>query len=195
MTRADFERILADLCGDAPARQERAEAWLLSHPEESAEPLVEALGEPRWGSTGHWRIMRIAAHVAPETAVPAILGRLRHGCETRDSILVRGAMEALAAIGSTEARQALLEMLDSGNRDYALQAAIHLEDFHAPELIGTFAGMIESPDASLRYIATRALLAFHDPRADALVRRRYAVEPDSDIRKLIESEGRAAQDE
>src|SRR4051812_31357419 len=94
---------LSELGNDSPGIWESAAARLAERGAAALPVLERGLNDDRLGSVTHWRMLLVLRELAREESIPLIRTALRRALTRRDSTVIHGAMEALAAFRAPEA--------------------------------------------------------------------------------------------
>jgi HEAT repeat protein len=148
--RSSLEYQLFRLASDNQAIYQAGRQWFLDQGPDIAPVLADALDNPRLGSIAHWRILLLLREFALPSTAPAVLKAFRNALERDDVIVLPGAMEALAALKTDEALEALISVLESGTAHQASHAAALLanwEDDRARQALQRHHSRGTDPDA------------------------------------------------
>src|SRR5258708_13131510 len=106
------ERQLIRLASDYLPAYEDARRWFLAQGPSIVPVLTGGLEDDQLGFVAHWRILLLLREFALPATMPAILKSFHNALESRNPIVLPGAMEALPAIHTPEPAAALVSVLE-----------------------------------------------------------------------------------
>lgn len=183
----EVEERLVDLASDTEMLYGPAHTWFVEQGPEITGALVRGLDDEYLGSVGHGRILRLLGHFAREETLPAILKALQRGLIRHDSIVVFGAMDALAEFHRPEATNTLVDLLQERDPDLVKRAAVLLGQTGDVSAVEPLSRLLASDDPSIRYSAVQGLIQLDDPAVRAALQQHLPREMDAEVRALIES--------
>jgi HEAT repeat protein len=155
--RHDPEQQLIRLASDNTAIYQDAREWFFDQGPSIVPVLVEGLERSDLGSVAHWRILLLLREFALPSTLPAILKAFRRALDTRNFIVLPGAMEALAVFKNDEALSALISVLQSGEIDDVKHAVALLGEWGSDRAAEALIVLLDHPEAGVRKSAVKAL--------------------------------------
>lgn len=181
------EQQLIRLASDNAGVYQDARQWFFDQGPSIAPVLIAGLERSDLGSVAHWRILLLLREFALPSTLPAILKAFRQALETKNFIVLPGAMEALAVFKNDEALSALLSVLQSGELDDVKHAAALLGDWGSDRAVQALIDLLDHPDAGVRKSAVKALLKIATPAVHQALKQHRDREQDADVLALIDS--------
>lgn len=159
------EQQLIRLASDHAGTYQDARQWFFDQGPSIVPVLIEGLERSELGSVAHWRILLLLREFALPSTLPAILKAFRQALETKNFIVLPGAMEALAVFkNNDEALSAMISVLQSGELDDVKHAAALLADWGSERVVAALIDLLDHPDAGVRKSAVKALLKIDTPK-------------------------------
>jgi len=177
----DSEQQLIRLASDNTSIYQDAWQWFLDQGPSIAPVLIDGLDRSDLGSVAHWRILLLLREFALPSTLPAILKAFRQALETKNFIVLPGAMEALAVFKNDEALSALISVLQSGELDDVKHAAALLGDWGGDRAAGALIDLLEHRDAAVRKSAVKALSRINTAPVQEALRQHRDREQDPDV--------------
>jgi HEAT repeat protein len=175
------EQQLIRLASDNTAIYEDARQWFFDQGPSIAPVLIDGLDKSDLGSVAHWRILLLLREFAEPSTLPAILKAFRQALETKNFIVLPGAMEALAVFKNDEALSALISVLESGEIDDVKHAAALLGDWGSDRAAGALINLLDHPDAGVRKSAVKALSEINTAPVNEALKQHRDRETDPDV--------------
>jgi HEAT repeat protein len=182
------EQQLFRLASDHTGIYQDARQWFFDQGPSIVPVLIDGLDKSELGSVAHWRILLLLGEFALPSTLPAILKAFRQALETKNFIVLPGAMEALAVFkNNDEALAAVISVLQSGELDDVKHAAALLGDWGSDRAAEALIDLLDHPDAGVRKSAVKALLKIDTPKAKEALKQHRDREQDPDVLALINS--------
>lgn len=151
------EQQLIRLASDNRAIYQDAREWFFAQGPSIVPILIEGLERSELGSVAHRRMLMLLQEFALPSTQPAILKVLRRALETKNVIVLSGAMEAVAVYKNDEALSALISVLQAGELDDVKHAVALLAGWNSDRAVVALTDLLDHPDAGVRKSAENAL--------------------------------------
>jgi HEAT repeat protein len=184
-TNESLDHDLLELANDSPGIWEAAGARLMEKGAAALPILKRGLNDDRLGSVAHWRMLLVLRKLAREESIPLIRTVLRRALTRRDSSVINGAMEALAAFRTPEAVDELVALLDHADPDLVKHAAVLAGLAGGLRAAEPLLRLLRSQEASIRYAAARGLVQVDDPGVRTALELHLQNETDPEVRDLL----------
>lgn len=166
----DPEHQLIRLASDNLAIYQDTRQWFFDQGPAITPVLIAGLERSELGSVAHWRILLLLREFALPSTLPAILKAFREALETKDFIVLPGAMEALAVFKNDEALSALITVLQSGEVDDVKHAAALLAGWESDRAAEALIDLLDHANAGVRKSAVKALSSINTPAVEAALK-------------------------
>jgi len=175
------EQQLIRLASDNTGIYQDARQWFFDQGPSIAPVLIDGLEKSELGSVAHWRILLLLREFAEPSTLPAILKAFRKALETKNFIVLPGAIEALAVFKNDEALSALISVLQTGEIDDVKHAAVLLGDRGGDRAAGALIDLLDHSDPGVRKTAVKALSKINTAPVREALKQHRDRETDPDV--------------